>query len=263
MSVRAREPALAFRAVRAAKTCANESPPRAFTDWSEFPSPTPGEPTPQELDRAALEACTGGPFNADVDVAEVFTQSDIYDPLEPLRLDSGQPPGRLRVHNTHALEAPWHHDILSACSSWWPLMHPGSVPRTADVTDRDPWYTLDNTPEDRLNRWHTLGFVVQGEPTGNFFKQRCTWRRPEIPRAFDPFWWLPPWGPVSGPSFIDRVRNVLIRGTIAVQRLAGAAKDVPNVAKPTLRQRLLSKRFELEDRVRQLKENRQAFAKQR
>ena len=67
----------------------------------------------------------------------------------------------------------------------------------------------------------------------------------------------------AAPSLIDRARNLLIRGTIAAQRLAGAEKDVPSVPKPTLRQRLLSKRFELEDRVKQMKANLDAAKKQR
>jgi hypothetical protein len=135
----------------------------------EFESDWPGaEPTPtlfdkllekdlpQALDRAALEACVGGPFFPGIEASQLLLEDATYDTQRPFRISVKLPPGAL----TAGMAVPWQADFHDCGaengSDWWPGQRPIQVQRGQTRGNWMPRWTRDNMVES----WAQLGFVV-------------------------------------------------------------------------------------------------------
>ena len=143
------------------------------------------EPTPTELDRAALENCVGGGFYPGIEVSDRIKERHHY--MKPCRLgqlcrlDHGQlQPGGL----TELMAVPWQADFAACEGFWWPAQRPdqvvtvedynavvGALPkpnRTGPFADtlafpRRRWargVEADSRYRDMVDNWSKLGFVV-------------------------------------------------------------------------------------------------------
>jgi hypothetical protein len=148
-------------------------------DGGHGPVPTAGDPTADELDRAALEACDGGPFKAGVEVSGVFKDPATFDAAEPKRVDQSHGPGYLRDAAGFALEKPWQRDILFACRTVWPMTAPLDVLRKlgAGGATYEPWLnSVTGVPDQAtMKTWPQLGFVVRDTSGADeiYVKQEC------------------------------------------------------------------------------------------
>ena len=86
---------------------------------------TPAETVPQQLDRAALQRCSGNNFFPGIEAGQNLTDRDIY--ARPFRLDltnSGKVyPGCL----SEIMALPWQADFLACEGNWWPTQRPDVV----------------------------------------------------------------------------------------------------------------------------------------
>jgi hypothetical protein len=137
------------------------------------------EPTPTELDRAALENCVGGGFFPGIEVSDRIKERHRYTQL--CRLDHGQTkPGQL----TEPMAVPWQADFAACEGFWWPAQRPdqvitvedyhavvGALPkpkRTGPFADtlafpRRRWargVEPDSRYRDMVDNWSKLGFVI-------------------------------------------------------------------------------------------------------
>ncbi|HEV7824590.1 MAG TPA: LodA/GoxA family CTQ-dependent oxidase [Mycobacteriales bacterium] len=78
------------------------------------------------LDRAALEACVGGPFFPGIEMSTRWREQ--LDPATPFRLASGLGAGDL----TATMAVPWQADFADCRHFWWPAQRPDDV-----ITDED------------------------------------------------------------------------------------------------------------------------------
>jgi hypothetical protein len=128
----------------------HEPPPRPLDQL-------PDAERPHALDRAALEACVGGPFFPGIEVSQVMLDDATYDAARPFRINERMPPGGL----TARMAVPWQADFndcsIEQGADWWPGQRPNEVRRGGER--HAPW-----TPEwqhrDMVDRWSQLGFVV-------------------------------------------------------------------------------------------------------
>jgi hypothetical protein len=159
-------------AVNAALTKTQYRVLKQWRDWIDIVNDWVGHPvsenliTPDGLTRAALESCVGGAFYPGIETS--FMTRDTYSFIEPFRLDIAQlRPGDL----TKQMAVPWQADFYDCTYEeplhWWPAQRPEYVflPDISPGTPPVPW-TRDiirepDHPEDMINNWHKLGFVVQ------------------------------------------------------------------------------------------------------
>jgi len=88
-------------------------------------TPAPAETVPQQLDRVALQRCTGNNFFPGIEAGHNLKDRDIY--ARPFRLDrtnSGKVyPGCL----SEIMALPWQADFLACEGMWWPTQRPRTV----------------------------------------------------------------------------------------------------------------------------------------
>jgi len=90
-------------------------------DWGQAPAP-PAEITPQGLDRAALEAGSGGAFYPGIEGGWLLRNPQAY--IEPFRLNADLfRPGDL----TRRMALPWQADFFECKANWWPAQRPDEV----------------------------------------------------------------------------------------------------------------------------------------
>jgi hypothetical protein len=133
-------------------------------DWpGAEPAPAPLDSLPEQdrpaaLDRAALEACVGGPFFPGIEASLVMLDAATYDAARPFRINAGLTPGAL----TARMAVPWQADFkdctMEEGADWWPGQRPNDVHRG---TERDaPWTPPEWDYIDMVRQWSQLGFVV-------------------------------------------------------------------------------------------------------
>jgi hypothetical protein len=138
---------------------------RFDADWpGAEPVPTPldelpEQDRPQALDRAALEACVGGPFFPGIEVSRVMLDETTYDPQRPFRINANLPPGTL----TATMAVPWQADFhlcsIETGADWWPGQRPNQVRR--GQARHAEWVPADwETFIGMVEKWSQLGFVV-------------------------------------------------------------------------------------------------------
>jgi hypothetical protein len=143
-------------------------------DWTGAePVPTPldklpEQDRPQALDRAALEACVGGPFFPGIEASRKMLQPATYDKQRPFRIKATLPPGTL----TAGMAVPWQADFMDCNSGdgadWWPGQRPNEVRRGQKPDEpNDKWTPKEwnaLTDEEQyvkmVDNWSKLGFIV-------------------------------------------------------------------------------------------------------
>lgn len=91
-------------------------------DWNQSRSEEIAKITPAGLDRAALEACTGGAFYPGIEAGWLLRNPDAYS--EPFRLSHD----RLRPgYATRHMACPWQADFFECREHWWPAQRPDEV----------------------------------------------------------------------------------------------------------------------------------------
>jgi len=135
-------------------------------DWTGAePTPVPLDQLPlaerpHALDRAALEACVGGPFFPGIEVSGMMLDDSTYERTRPFRIKRALAPGTL----TAPMAVPWQADF-TACgeedgdADWWPGQRPTRVARGGAASA--DWMPTDWEFADMVKLWGRLGFVVQ------------------------------------------------------------------------------------------------------
>ena len=148
-------------------------------DWTGAePTPLPLDELPDmerphALDRAALEACVGGPFWPGIEVGQIMLDEATYDENRPFRISAELAPGEL----TAKMAVPWQADFR-ACefdpsfqSDWWPGQRPGHVFRGPEQESVEwvpsSWPSFPDRPN-MVDDWSQLGFVVKDEGTDRY-----------------------------------------------------------------------------------------------
>jgi hypothetical protein len=139
-----------------------------FVEGAPFDSTAPI--SPEGLTRAALEPCVGAAFFPGIEVS--WKIRDVFPFVEPFRPDSRLlQPGDI----SSQMSLPWQTDFID-CSVepsnvgqlvWWPAQRPINVLQTGSDAYH-PWArTADSdtsqmrTPEDMLQAWSILGFILK------------------------------------------------------------------------------------------------------
>lgn len=103
---------------------------RRLAQWADgqFTAGAPEEPPagPAALDRAALEACVGGPFFPGIEMSSRVRDPQTY--AQAFRFKSELPPGSL----TERMAVPWQADFTDCRHFWWPAQRPDDV-----IVDQD------------------------------------------------------------------------------------------------------------------------------
>lgn len=110
-----------------------------------------GEQT-HALDKAALQACIGGPFFPGIESTYLMTLSETYS--DPYRINPAHGAGYM----TQFMAVPWQADFLLCGAFWWPAQRPVSVETGSGRVDFDRGI---NTFSDMRDNWSKLGFVVK------------------------------------------------------------------------------------------------------
>jgi L-Lysine epsilon oxidase N-terminal/L-lysine epsilon oxidase C-terminal domain len=121
--------------------------------------PVPPRSVPEDLDRAALEACVGLNFFPGIEASQTLRDPSIYSELG--RFNQSSPlvfPGFL----TEVMALPWQADFLKCQGQWWPSQRPDYVmTNPANIPgSKTTWAQGIATHEDLVAKFGTLAFVV-------------------------------------------------------------------------------------------------------
>jgi len=115
--------------------------------------------TPQSLDRAALDACTGANFFPGIEASLNTKDPTLY--MEPFRLSHQ----KVKAGDmTQIMAVPWQADFLKCSGNWWPSQRPDFVYATPPPLNGMPrlgWDDgADGDHEEMVKTFGRLGFVV-------------------------------------------------------------------------------------------------------
>ncbi|MEO7271954.1 MAG: LodA/GoxA family CTQ-dependent oxidase [Vicinamibacterales bacterium] len=126
---------------------------------------------PHALDRAALEACVGGPFYPGIEVCGMVLDAATYDQARPFRISTRLRPGDL----TAQMAIPWQADFRDCdeqpgdeqrgAADWWPGQRPTHVLRGRG-TVAESWVPPKWKHQHMVELWMHLGFVVEDTSSG-------------------------------------------------------------------------------------------------
>jgi L-Lysine epsilon oxidase N-terminal/L-lysine epsilon oxidase C-terminal domain len=141
-------------------------------DWTGAePTPVPLDQLPvaeqpKALDRAALEACVGGPFFPGIEVSSMMLDATTYDAKRPFRINAQLHPGTLTARMAVPWQADFHDCGKEGSADWWPGQRPihvfGAGRKGPGVWMPDHWER-----EDLVNQWMHLGFIVEDSSSGD------------------------------------------------------------------------------------------------
>jgi hypothetical protein len=115
---------------------------------------------PEQIDRAALDACVGNNFFPGIEASLKLRDKDIY--ARPFRLDHTNLgkvyPGCL----TEIMALPWQADFYACDATWWPSQRPDIAMTDAKrIPDsKDDWVAPIGGFEEMIKHVLQLGFVV-------------------------------------------------------------------------------------------------------
>ncbi len=109
---------------------------------------------PLALDKAALDACIGGPFWPGIEAGYIMARKDTY--RLPFRINDSK---FLAGSITAGLACPWQADFKDCGAGWWPAQRPDWVIKR-NGTPGD-WMPSSWTAKDMVDNWSTLRFVLQ------------------------------------------------------------------------------------------------------
>ena len=116
---------------------------------------------PTALDKAALDACIGGPFFPGIEAGFIMARRDTY--YAPFRVNhNNYSAGSI----TAGLACPWQADFEACKSLWWPAQRPNWVIRNGARTQ---WTPSDWDAVDMVEDWYKLGFILTD---GNKFVEK-------------------------------------------------------------------------------------------
>ena len=130
-------------------------------DWDGTPPQPPTDITPDGLDRAAVENCSGGGFFPGIEAGWMLR--DDLEFVEPFRLDQS----KLTAGDiSRQMAIPWQADFYKCTTSgvnevgWWPQQRPDDV--FIEGSNEQVQWIRDkiNSHLDMVQKWHELGFVV-------------------------------------------------------------------------------------------------------
>jgi hypothetical protein len=130
-------------------------------DWAGPPGPAP-TPSPDEIDRAALDHCVGAAFFPGIEAGgiaatPIINPSKYVGAADPMRLNHAVlSPGAM----SEFMALPWQADFKACGSNWWPVPRPNWV-ILQGASSRQAWDRDVGSYLDMVNQWHTLGFVVR------------------------------------------------------------------------------------------------------
>jgi len=133
---------------------------------SDLAEPLPVTTIPEELDRAALEACVGLSFFPGIEGSLNLRHKDIYS--EPFRIKHDAGPEVFPGFLTEIMAVPWQADFLKCQENplthlgWWPSQRPDIVMQNAATIpgSQTKWAKNINTHLDMVHNFGTLPFVV-------------------------------------------------------------------------------------------------------
>jgi hypothetical protein len=150
-------------------------------------APAENESEPEALTRAALEACSGGPFFPGIEAGRIMGEVSRYMDGEAFRLSpTAVKPGEITQNNALPWQADfqlcrWEETDGSAMKrlAWWPAQRPDDVLKDANA-DPVAWNRgIADTFMGMVNNWHRLGFVKEDPAKpGVFIEQE---RDPTLP----------------------------------------------------------------------------------
>lgn len=140
-------------------------------------------PVPDQLDRAALEACVGNNFFPGIEASINLRDKDIY--ARPFRLDHTNVgkvfPGCL----TEIMAVPWQADFMD-CSGgvWWPSQRPDIAMTAAEniPASQAAWADPIGDHQSMVDEFQQLGFVVPANRNGQTVYVEAE-RDPQLPRG--------------------------------------------------------------------------------
>lgn len=143
----------------------------------------PDTPLPEQLDRAALDGCSGNNFFPGIEAGQNLKDKDIY--ARPFRLDPTNAgkvyPGCL----TEIMAVPWQADFY-ACDGgvWWPTQRPDLVMVDADAVPGSAreWENPIRGFAEMVEHVLRLGFIVPQQVDGQTVLVEVD-RDPEFPRS--------------------------------------------------------------------------------
>ncbi|HEY6229635.1 MAG TPA: LodA/GoxA family CTQ-dependent oxidase, partial [Pyrinomonadaceae bacterium] len=149
----------------------------AKPEWVDPPPSAPPTPfeNPEDLTRAALEACVGSALVPGIEAGRILR--DKCDYTEPFRLNHDfikEDGTKLEAGDlTKDMALPWHGDFANCRQetiAWWPAQRPDFVFRDLNAANNNesafwPQDIIDFANgfhrEEMTQKWHQLGFVVQ------------------------------------------------------------------------------------------------------
>ena len=168
-------------------------------DWNGTP-PVPAanaNPAPEELDRAALENCVGGPFYPGIESGWLIRNPAVYSEPFRIKLGANLNPAAgdtLTVRAgffTQQMALPWQADFYDCHKEeyddpdtgevtyymWWAAQRPDDVYRNRSDAQMTPWvpfipYENNNRFEYMRKNWSKLGFVIEDQGV-NFETERA------------------------------------------------------------------------------------------
>lgn len=126
-------------------------------DWVEEPQEVqfediPLEEQPSALDKAALQACIGGPFFPGIESTYLMALPVTYS--NPYRIDPAHGAGYM----TQLMAVPWQADFHLCGAFWWPAQRPVSIETGSGRADFSRGI---NSYNDMRDNWSKLGFIVK------------------------------------------------------------------------------------------------------
>jgi hypothetical protein len=142
----------------------------------------PVQITPENLDRAGLEACIGANFFPGIEASSNLRNKKMY--AEAFRLAHGNTQLVFGGCLSEIMAVPWQADFLDCNGNWWPSQRPdiAMLKATNVPASQADWAAPVSDHESMVDNVQRLGFIAPRTVNGEtvFVEQE---RSPSFPRA--------------------------------------------------------------------------------